>query len=176
MNNTAPVKKTVYDIFESVTCSRCGGNPDTFRRFGHVIGGRCLKCNGNLREFTRHGQADYDRYRAAVDAVTLRPLESIKPGDFVRLRDMRSYAEVAEVSGPVQTGAYIKQDEQGNRIEDPIYHITVTFVKPVRVDSVVFSYTGREVSQQLLPGSVVRVRPAEGMPKAEDFVTPKKQK
>lgn len=177
MNNTAPAtKQTAYDIFETVTCTRCGGNPNSFSRYGHVAAGRCLKCMGNLRTFTKRGQADYDRYRAAVDAATLRPLADVKPGDRVRLRDMKRYCEVAEVSAPYQSGAYIQKDAEGNRVEKPIMFVTVTFVNPVQVFDPFMPYTSKTVDVQVMDDTKVRIAPADSsmMPKAVDFVTTKK--
>lgn len=65
-------------LLETRACGRCSGTGS----FGpmSVMGGRCFKCGGTGRLYTKRGQAALDFYRG----LAYTPVEGIAPGDKVR--------------------------------------------------------------------------------------------
>lgn len=164
--NTTPKPKTLGDIFETQSCSRCGGS-------GHysyctMYGTKCFKCGGTKRFFTKHGQRDLARYQAAVDAVTLKPVADLKPGDSCKLdnEDMRRYHRVASIElGESSCSRLI----DGEWVRHAVYR--VTFERPIMM----VGFMGRYTMQTFeVPATAqVRIHPGNGnMPVAENFVTP----
>ncbi len=158
----------LHEVFESAPCSRCCGNPDAFRVFGHVAGGRCLKCMGALRVFTKRGQRDYDAWRAAVDAIVVKPLAELKVGDWVKLTGMSKHVPVAAISEVYHAGT-----GSTNGVVTEHYAVTVTLDREVRIDTgtPLGTYKTREFTCYV--GDTVRIHPGPEfeLPKAQDFAT-----
>lgn len=162
----------LYEIFDSVACSRCGGNPAAWSRFGHVANGKCLKCGGGLFNFTKHGRRDYDRWRAAVDALTVKPLAELKVGDHVRVGDMPRYVEVVAIGAPHANSWTIRD---GVRHENLV--VDITLAREIFFPSMlpgIPGYKSAEVQAQAGPGATVRIWPGSPLPAPQDYVTPKK--
>ncbi len=97
MSAAMTAKRTTADIFETVTCSRCGGEKRLIQ-YSNVLGGTCFKCGGAGRTFTLRGSRDLAAYRAAVAAATLRPVAQVRTGDSVRNANMKRFVPVVAIS------------------------------------------------------------------------------
>lgn len=164
----------IHDIFESTPCTRCYGNAGAFQRFGHVAGGRCLKCMGQLRNLTRHGQKNYDAWRAAVDAVTVKPFSALKVGDYVRLDNFKKYYKVTAISEAHESGRWTNRDSQTGVETSGVYmRVDLTFDRKISIPTVVGPFTSD--TWEADPHATIRIHPgAEHMPQPEAFVTVKK--
>lgn len=176
---TTQTLKTIYDIFESGPCSRCGGSG---RMPFAVYGGLCFLCHGKGHKLSKHGQKNYDAWRAAVDAVTFAPASQMKVGDAVKLETgFARYYRIESIeigrshcgTGKLdETGAWIK-DEAGQVITvyDDVYKVRLD--REIRLPSPLGSYKQQEFEVPM--NRQIRIHPGnDKMPKAEDFVTVKK--
>ena len=181
MANTS-VKTTVFDHSE---CGKCGGTGfiDAFR---HIANGTCFSCRGVGYHLTRHGKADYARWRQAVDATALRKVSEVRVGDHVKLPADNRYAIVRVIQTDFEpTGTRITLEYNRRVIDlalascpslprDMIYHDGGT----MSPDSAIYIHPDTQLRNpegQLVDapkgGKVWRpVNPR--MPKPEQFVTP----
>lgn len=180
-DTTTPQRPKLGDIFESITCSRCGGEGRLFV-YSNVQGGTCFKCNGAKRTFTDRGQRDLAAYRAAVDAVTLKPVTAVKPGDAVRSDNMKKYVPVVAISEPRISSWSWPTESAGPQPKDAIfpthedpkgwtvhYSVDITLDREVWHDlSCPLTYKGATFT--IGTDDQIRIYPgAESMPKAESF-------
>ena len=153
---------TVYETLESYECPKCLGKGHIYG-FSHVAGGVCFTCNGSRYVFTRRGRHDYDAWRAAVDALVIRPVTDLTPGCSVQLPGFSRYYQVATIEGPIALsyGSIVNGElvpAQGYRL---------TFTRPVAISTPVgvINETTWEVCSP-----TVRIHPGQGnMPTAESF-------
>ena len=158
--------------FETEPCSRYGGS-------GHhprcqMYGTTCFKCAGAGLYLTKHGQQDHDRWRAAVDSVTVRPVGDLVAGMACKIdaNDMRRYHPVASISTPHPGSCGHMVD--GVTVWPPV--VTVTFAEPVLCSSPVFGRYDQTEFDVPVDGTV-RIHPGDdAMPKPEAFVTPRKRR
>jgi len=144
--------KTTQEIFETQACGRCGGSGHY--SYCQMYGTKCFKCAGRAWEFTKHGQQDYNRWREAVDAVTVKPVTELKVGDYCKAwSDFRKYVKVVAIE-VTASGCY-----------DITFDREIAIPTPVGV--------AKQRSFNVAANDTVRIHPGnELMPKAEDFVTP----
>ena len=157
---------TAYELFESYECDRCSGQ-GVIRAFSGVWGGRCFKCSGAKQVFTKRGRRDYDAWRAAVDAIVLRPATDVVPGSFVKLTGMRKYVEVAAVEADGSTST-------ATSLEGVVTSHTglkVRLVKTVRIDTGTMLGSYDTDSINVWNTDTVRIHPGVGheLPKAAEF-------
>jgi hypothetical protein len=81
------------DIFESRTCSRCGGSGQMPYR--HVMGGRCFKCGGSGSLLTKRGAATQAYFRS----LSMLSAEHLQPGDVVYSEPMVAGSQVFSRGG-----------------------------------------------------------------------------
>lgn len=153
--------KLLSEIFETVTCSRCGGE-GRILTFSNVLGGICFRCNGGKVTFTRRGQRDRDAYTAACDAITVKPVSQVKVGDFVRSDNMSKYASVLAIGEPVLSGW------SGPEMT-PHYSVEITLSRAVWHDlHCPLTYKGDKFSASC--EGTIRIHPGNGiLPGAETF-------
>lgn len=175
--------RKAHEIFESATCWKCGGSGRIIT-FSHVLGGVCFACDGIGHKLTTRGAKDYQAWRDAVDAVTMRPFADLKPGMFAKIpgQSFPRYYPVEAISGPVTSsvGHAVKDestgtwqvDEAGNTVfvHDSVY--IVRFARPV----VSWGPLGKSetLEYEVKPDSMVQIHAGDAMPKADDFDTRKK--
>ena len=148
------------DVFECSACYKCGGD-GRIAGFGHVLGGVCFACGGDGYKFTRRGASDYERYRSAVDAATLRPVSQVVAGDAVAVPGMmRKYYRVTHIdrvpatcweTGKPRPDAHILHFSHEFQISGPLPYKTDRL--EVALDAEVHIWAG------------------EAMPNATDFAT-----
>lgn len=161
---TTPQRPKLGDFFETVTCSRCGGE-GRILTYSNVEGGICFKCGGSKRTFTARGERDLAAYRAAVDAVTVKPVASVKIGDAVRSDNMRKYVPVVAISEPWLSSW--TTDSDGTKHES--FSVEVTLDHAVWHDlHCPLSYRGEKFT--IGTNDTIRIYPgADKLPKAESF-------
>ncbi len=176
MNTITAAKKT-YEVFESTECSRCSGQ-GRILGFSNTMGGICFKCNGQKYQLTKRGARDNERYRAAVDAVTLRPLADLQPGMNAKISDMKKYHVVESISGPVPSacghaikdadavGGYkLTEDGKTLFVHEPV--MIVRFKSEIVLNGPLGKYKQQEFEVGL--SAEIRIHAGDAMPKAEDF-------
>lgn len=158
--------------FDVEPCSRCGGSGSY--SYCQMYGTRCFKCAGKGKYLSKHGQKDYDRWRAAVDAATVRPIGDLAVGMAVRISDMTKYHRVAAISAPHRGRVGHQVPSTGETIWPDV--ITVSFAQPVTVSGAMGNYQQSDFDVPAADGTV-RIHPGdELMPKAQDFVTPRRRR
>ena len=173
-------KRTMGDIFETVTCSRCAGEK-RLPQYSNVIGGTCFKCSGTGKTYTKRGAADLARYREAVRAATMRPVRDVKVGDAVRSDNMKRFVPVIAIGEPVRSGWTAKPGKPAEIMWattnpewfDETFSIEITLDHAVWHDlRCPLTYKGDKFSIGL-DGEIGVWPGAENMPVAESFDTRK---
>jgi len=83
--------RTILDIFETDTCSRCGGSGHY--SFNQIDGTRCYGCNGRGRRFTKRG-AEAKRF---YDELRSKRVRDIEVGDLVYSTAYGKFHRVTEI-------------------------------------------------------------------------------
>ena len=131
--------------FETSCCSRCGGTGSYSYCPGY--GTMCFKCRGKGVQYTARGQRDYDAWRAAVDAATVRPVAALRVGDWAKCDALfPKYYRVADID-----------------VDGDVYR--VTFDKEIAVPSPCGMI--REKTWEVT--GTIRIHAGDAMPKAEAF-------
>lgn len=87
-------------LFESETCTRCGGTGK--HSYCQTYGDTCFKCHGQKETLTKRGQEAQRYYRESCKIK----VEDVKVGDFVRCG--RDQGIVQEIRETIQKGASLK--------------------------------------------------------------------
>jgi hypothetical protein len=167
---TKPKPKLAKDIFATESCSRCGGSGQY--SYCQMYGTRCFKCGGAGWQFTKRGKADYERWRAAVDAITTKPVTELRVGDSAKAsKDFRRYYPVKSIEGP--TRGHWGRVVAGETIWSEVYKIS--FEKPIVCNGPLGRYEQQDWDVEVT--GTVQIHPgANLMPQAESFVTKPRQK
>ncbi len=160
------------EVFEHQDCPRCGGE-GRIPTYSNVQGGVCFKCGGLKRILTAHGKRDVERYRAAVDAVVVKPVSELVAGQAVQLRDFKKYVPVTSVQiGPSEQGRYETRgtnEPLGPVIYDQVYIIRTQWEVTIDTHCMLGKYKTDRF--EIPPDGTVRIHQGDAMPKREDFVT-----
>jgi hypothetical protein len=169
MNTTPVTPRKIHEIFESMPCTRCYGHANAFSCF-NVYAGKCFKCSGALFILTKHGQKNYNTWRAACDAITLKTVADVKVGDYIKMIGCSmKYVKVVKLE---QGGKYTSRSNGG---ETSGHYIDIELEIGVYSGLAQF---GKCKDFSLCADSQIHIHPGVGitLPKADDFVTEKKHR